>query len=151
MIYKIKTVFIVFVFASATLISCKNTIKGQAENNTLKSQTKQQKEHLTNGVIELTPTQFKEQSTGNLILDIRTPSEFKEGSIKGAKNIDFLNSNFFTEINKIDKSTPIYVYCRSGHRSGIATRKMKDLGFKTVYNLIGGVNSWQKKQFQLTK
>ncbi len=87
--------------------------------------------------------EFKTLIAGNgILVDVRTPEEFAQGNIEGAANIDFLNSNFETKIQELDKSTPIYLYCRSGNRSGQSMKKMKALGFTEVYNLMGGYKAW---------
>ena len=87
--------------------------------------------------------EFKSLITGNgILVDVRTPEEFAQGNIEGSSNVDFLNSNFETMIQKLDKSTPVYIYCRSGSRSGQAKKKMKALGFTEVYNLKGGYMAW---------
>ncbi len=79
-----------------------------------------------------------------VLLDVRTPKEFEEGHIKGAKNLNFFDKTFKDELAKLDKKTPVYVYCRSGGRSGKAMSMMKEMGFETVYNLMGGYLSWSK-------
>lgn len=88
--------------------------------------------------------QFKafEKLEKKTLIDVRTPNEFKQGHIEGAKNLDYFNKGFKTELEKLDKSIPVYVYCRSGGRSAKAMQIMKDLGFESVYNLKGGYLSW---------
>ena len=49
------------------------------------------------------------------------------------------------------KDVPIYVYCRSGGRSSSAADKMEKLGFTKVYNMIGGIGSWQSKGYETIK
>jgi len=78
-----------------------------------------------------------------VILDVRTPAEFQEGHIQSAINIDFEASNFESEVNKLDKSKSYAVYCRSGRRSGLATEIMAKDGFKSIFNLNGGIIDWQ--------
>lgn len=92
---------------------------------------------------------IKEFSAAPLI-DVRTPGEFEKGHIKNAVNIDINNSAFETEIGKLDKSKPVFVYCLSGARSGNATRIMKNMGFKTIYDLEGGMMQWRNAGFQET-
>jgi rhodanese-related sulfurtransferase len=70
-----------------------------------------------------------------VILDVRTPEEFKETRVKGAVNIDFKNPNFKSEIEKLDKNKPYKLYCRSGNRSGKAMELMKGMGFTNLENL----------------
>ncbi len=77
-----------------------------------------------------------------VILDVRTPQEVAQGAIKGAVNINLYDPNFEQEIEKLDKNKTYLVYCRSGHRSGIASQKMVAKGFGKVYNLEGGYIAW---------
>lgn len=78
-----------------------------------------------------------------IILDVRTPSEFAEGHIKGAINIDFYSETFRDELDVLNKTKIYFVYCRSGNRSGQAMEIMKSLGFSTVYNLsAAGMGDW---------
>lgn len=86
-----------------------------------------------------------------IILDVRTPDELVQGYIKGAKNIDISNSKFTAEVEKLDKSQPVLVYCRSGRRSAAAMRYMRDNGFAEVYNLNGGVIAWSQAGLPLVK
>ncbi len=74
-----------------------------------------------------------------IILDVRTPEEFKEGHAKGAINIDVLNKDFDGNISKLKKDGSYKVYCRSGNRSGKALQIMKANGFKEVEN-VGSLN-----------
>ena len=46
------------------------------------------------------------------------------------------------ELLKVNKEKPVYVYCRSGNRSGQACRIMEELGFENAYNLEGGILEW---------
>jgi rhodanese-related sulfurtransferase len=78
-----------------------------------------------------------------VILDVRTPEEFELSRIPNSKNIDFYNpQNFMQEIEKLDKDNNYYVYCRTGVRSANSCQLMSELGFKNVYNLVGGIVEW---------
>lgn len=77
-----------------------------------------------------------------LLLDVRTDKEFMEGHLIGATQLDFFRDDFKTEVEKLDRTRPVYVYCRSGNRSGKAAKLMKELGFAEVYNLEGGFGAW---------
>ena len=76
-------------------------------------------------------------------VDVRTPEEYEEGHIGNADNVDYLGDNFEDGIQKYDKNQPIYIYCRSGNRSGKAAKIMKELGFTKIYDLKGGYLDWQ--------
>lgn len=96
--------------------------------------------------IKVLPTAtYKEAiAKGNVqIVDVRTPEEFSEGAISNAININVNGSAFESEIQKLDKTQPVYVYCRSGARSQKAAEKMIAFGFTQVIDLEGGYLSWQ--------
>ncbi|QBN18404.1 thioredoxin domain-containing protein [Flavobacterium nackdongense] len=76
------------------------------------------------------------------LIDVRTPGEFNAGHILDAENIDWLSNNFVAATEKLDKSQPIFVYCKSGGRSAKAAAKLEELGFKKIYNLEGGIMKW---------
>jgi len=84
-----------------------------------------------------------------VILDVRTKEEFDSGHIKGAINIDFYNSNFKEELNKLDKNKKYLIYCRSGARSYNTLKLMEGLKFIEVYNLNGGILAWSNSGFKL--
>jgi rhodanese-related sulfurtransferase len=98
----------------------------------------------SSSAIDLSVTEFsaKVAEAGVITLDVRTPGEFAEGYIEGARLIDFQSGNFENEIAALDKNATYAVYCRSGNRSGQAVKVMHDAGFHNVYNLNGGVIDW---------
>jgi len=67
-----------------------------------------------------------------------TPEEVAEGALEGAQNINFYDADFKDILNKLDKSKPVFVYCRSGGRSGKCAQMCKDAGFAEVYDMKGG-------------
>ena len=75
------------------------------------------------------------------IVDVRTPSEFKGGHIKGSQNIPLNNIN--KAHKKIKGKQPIVLCCASGMRSGQAVQMLKSQGFTDVYN-GGGWRSLQR-------
>ena len=96
---------------------------------------------------ELLPNDWAElqtQTSGSIILDVRTEEEFESGYIAGAKNLDIRGgADFISSIEELDKSKAYFVYCRSGARSGQACQLMEQMGFEQVYNLEGGVLAWE--------
>lgn len=77
--------------------------------------------------------------SNTVILDVRTAGEYTSGHIQNSINLDFYGQNFKTELAKLDTSKTYLVYCRTGHRSGIAANYMvQELGFTKVKNLSGG-------------
>ena len=95
---------------------------------------------------KITREEFKELITkGNtLVIDVRTPVEFSEAHIKNAINIDYFSKSFPVTISKLDKQKTLLVYCAAGGRSTSACSDFKKLGFKKVYNLIGGYDDWKE-------
>ena len=78
-----------------------------------------------------------------VLVDVRTPAEFKEGHLKGAINIDVKDSiNFMKKaLEVLPKEKTVMVYCRSGHRSAMAAGKLAAKGYM-VFNLEGGYKAW---------
>ena len=84
----------------------------------------------------------KYKSNPNAVLvDVRTPAEFDASHIQGAINVDYENSNFGSEVKKLDASKTYFVYCRSGNRSSKSIVIMKDSGIKNIYDLQGGISN----------
>jgi len=73
-----------------------------------------------------------------VIIDVRTPEEFQNAHIINSKNIEWQNISDIVSI--ISKDEKIYLYCRSGNRSGKATKILTDLGYIDVTNL-GSIQS----------
>jgi rhodanese-related sulfurtransferase len=95
---------------------------------------------------ELSGASFVEthqKTPGAVLLDVRTPWEFATGHLEGALNVDFENPTFTSEVQKLDKTKPYFLYCRSGNRSGQAIAIMKKEGFKNITELEGGIVSNQ--------
>ena len=76
------------------------------------------------------------------LIDVRTPEEFNSKHLENAINIDYNGTTFDTEITKLDKTKPTFVYCLSGGRSSSAVAKMQELGFIELYNMEGGMMKW---------
>ena len=79
---------------------------------------------------------------GAIILDVRTPAEFKDGHIKGSKNIALQTLNGQVEtIKKWNK--PVIACCKSGMRSAQATSILKQNGIDCING--GGLTSLENK------
>ena len=77
-----------------------------------------------------------------ILVDVRTEDEYNSGYIENSLNIDYFSNAFSINADKLDKSTPIILYCRSGKRSSMSANKISKLGFKEIYNLEGGILEW---------
>jgi phage shock protein E len=99
----------------------------------------------------LTPLEFQDamaNKSGVQLIDVRTPQEFEEGHLENALNINIAETNFITEVEKLNLDEPIYLYCRSGKRSAKAALVLKDVGFNEIYDMEGGFLKWESEGFQ---
>lgn len=83
----------------------------------------------------------KYKAAKGILVDVRTPGEFQMGSIRGARNIDFMSPNFMERFTQLDKDKEYFLFCRSGARSGNACSMLIKQGYK-VYNLASGIGGW---------
>lgn len=101
---------------------------------------------------ELSSEAFKRaDKSGAVILDVRTLPEYNSGHLKGAVCKDVTSQNFAKEIDKLDKDTKYFVYCKSGYRSSKAVAVMRAKGFENVCNLQGGVRALAASGIPLEK
>lgn len=79
------------------------------------------------------------------LIDVRTPKEINQGYIKTAKFVNYFDANFYEKVTKqIDKTKPVYLYCRSGNRSAKAAKILEKQGYQVI-NVLGGYNQWKKE------
>ena len=107
---------------------------------------------LATDVTPLTATKAQEliQNTPELvIIDVRTPNEYQSGHIKNARNIDFYGRDFQQRLDTLDKTIPYLVYCRSGRRSNVTIKYLKQVGFETIYHITDGIIDWQNSGLPL--
>lgn len=90
----------------------------------------------------MSPSDFVAQrDTSAPLLDVRTPDEFADGHLDGAVNVDVMAPDFRDRIEAMDLGDgPIYLYCRSGNRSGQAETQLKHLGHAGAVN-VGGYDA----------
>lgn len=88
-------------------------------------------------------TQVIKTDPDAVVIDVRTRAEYSSGHIPQAKNIDIMSGGFEQQLEKLDKQKSYYLYCRSGGRSSSAAAKMGTLGFRNVFNLVGGIGSYK--------
>ena len=80
---------------------------------------------------------------GAVLLDVRTPQEYREGHIPGSKNVPLQQLDKISSV--IDnKNVPMFVYCYSGGRSRQATSMLQHMGYTNVQN-IGGIAAYSGK------
>lgn len=76
-----------------------------------------------------------------IIIDVRGESEYRQGHIKNSKLIplEYLKSNIINQVP--NKSSTIFIYCKTGKKSKIGYEYLKELGYSNVYNM-GGIMDW---------
>lgn len=98
----------------------------------------------------MNPSEIKEKIKNDpgVIIDVRTPEEYKQGHLKEADyNLNIVSGTFKQKLKELDKDQSYYLYCRTGSRSGKAAKIMKNNGFEKVYN-IGGFQSLVDNGFE---
>lgn len=106
-------------------------------------------------LIDLPPREFSAQIKAKgdsvLLVDVRTPEEFRSGHLPGALLLDFQSPAFAAEAAKLPREKQIYVYCRSGRRSKASAPVFRDAGFPQVRNLAGGIAGWREAGLPVTE
>lgn len=83
------------------------------------------------------------------VLDVRTPGEFAQGHLAGAINVDVMAADFEDRLDALDAAgrlsseAPVYLYCRSGSRSGRAAAILRRRGYEEAFN-IGGFQALKR-------
>lgn len=138
-----KTILLSTLALALFTISC-----GTSQNNTPETA-------ITNNevIVTVDAKTFSEltKSQSGTILDVRTPEEWTEGTLKDAVKMNYHDDNFAEQVEKLDKNAPVFVYCKKGGRSSSAADILKEKGFTKVYNLDGGITSWQENGFEVVK
>ena len=76
------------------------------------------------------------QEASAVLLDVRTPEEYREGHIPGSCNVPLQRLDDVDEAAD-GENTALYVYCHSGARAGRAVSMLKQMGYTNVINLGG--------------
>lgn len=84
-----------------------------------------------------------EKTSGAILLDVRTPEEYREGHIPGSKNIPLQSIEGIGSV-VTNKETPLFVYCHSGVRSHQAAKTLQRMGYTKVEN-SGGIIGYSGK------
>ena len=82
-------------------------------------------------------------TNGAVLLDVRTPQEYREGHIPGSKNVPLQQLDKISSVAD-NKNVPLFVYCYSGGRSRQAASMLQHMGYTNVQN-IGGITAYQGK------
>lgn len=124
------------IFAAAVIIAAAGYIIAQQNSS---------------AVISVQETHKALQSDSTIFfLDVRTPQENSTERIANTMLIPV--QELESRINELQKykAKKIIVYCRSGHRSGIATETLRKNGFNAV-SMAGGINQWKAEGYSTIK
>ena len=77
----------------------------------------------------------KHLAAGALVIDVRSPEEFRSGQVPGAINIPLGDLRDSLPRRVKDKNQVLLVHCLSGGRSGMAKQQLKGMGYPNVFNL----------------
>src|SRR5215813_6446680 len=86
-----------------------------------------------------------------VVIDVRDPDEYRDGSIEGANNISRGFLEFRVGTVAPEPTTPIVLYCQTGLRSMLAAKALHDLGYTKVVNLQGGFQRWAQSGLPVVK
>lgn len=145
---KLKTMSKKIILLSTVVLALFTTSCGTSQNTSPETTMAN-----TDIIVTIDAKTFSELSVSQpgTILDVRTPEEWADGTLKDAIKMNYQGDSFETEIESLDKNTPIYVYCKRGGRSSSAAEILKEKGFAKIYNLDGGITSWQENGFEVVK
>ena len=94
---------------------------------------------------QVSPAEFSQlvKNNGEVLLDVRTLSEFKNGHIPNSGQLNYYALDFRKRLLMLSKGEPIYLYCNTGWRSEKAAKILAENGYKNVYNLKHGIMDWE--------
>ena len=77
------------------------------------------------------------------LLDVRTPGEYQQARLDGARLIPI--DQFAKRLAEVPKDRPVLVYCAVGSRSAQVVNYLARQGYPEIYNLYGGIYAWAQK------
>jgi rhodanese-related sulfurtransferase len=101
----------------------------------------------------LSPASFREAletSPRPLLVDVRTAAEFKNGHLRGARNLELSSPALARELGALAKQSPVLLYCQSGGRSAAALAQAKRLGL-AARHLAGGIGAWKAAGYPVAR
>ncbi len=101
----------------------------------------------------LNPKEFHDalkSDKDKILIDLRSASDFANGHLVGATNVDYNLSNFAWRITASTPDKRIFIYCQNGARSKETLIYLKSLGYHTVTRLDGGLDQWLDAGYNVT-
>lgn len=135
-----KTLTIAWVFL-IVVFSCDRPASSHDKN----SSTSAAKSPIIRSLDSKNAKALLDEEEGILLLDVRTPEEFAEGHLAGAKNLDFHEPGFAEQLQQLDPNQKYMVYCAVGGRSGKTLQMTEEMGFKEVYNVSEGFKELKER------
>ena len=89
------------------------------------------------GVVE---TRRKLLAREAILIDVRERDEWRAGHVKGARHIPI--GELAAHVGELPRDREVLLFCRSGNRSGAATRLLRGQGFEQARNVEGGLIAW---------
>ena len=136
-----KYSFLFFAILTLVIVSCNNA---QKTNDTVMTQT----------IEVVAPKAMYEillKDPSAQLVDVRTKDEFAVSHLKDAQNICVTDNDFKQKVAFLDRSKPVYVYCKKGGRSAQASKILKQMGFTKIFDLQGGITNWEQQQLSTQK
>ena len=113
-------------------------------------QSVQVRSAMENISIEELHSRISKLGKDEIILDVRSPSEFAEGHIKGARNAPHENVDDLAD--ELEEYKTVYVHCKMGGRAKLAAQALLDAGLENVICVSdGGMQRWIAKGWSLEK
>lgn len=81
------------------------------------------------------------QNKEAIIIDVRTPAEYRDGHIPGVTNIPL--DELEQRMNEVPKDKKVVLICRTGNRSAQGTKLLRSKGLSNVFNSTGGMSTWK--------
>lgn len=101
---------------------------------------------------KMSATDFQQKvAESTQIIDVRSSGEYGDGHLANSLNINVNDADFKEKIAKLDKNKQVCVYCQKGMRSAKAAGMMAEMGFKEIYDLTGGIESWTTAGLKVEK
>lgn len=95
------------------------------------------------GADEVAPAEARRrQAAGGVLIDVREPSEWRNGHAPGAALIPL--GELPTRLGEVPRDREVLLICRSGNRSGQAQRLLQARGYTRVVNVAGGMLAWER-------
>ncbi len=136
-----KYSFLFFAILTLVIVSCNNV---QKTNDKVMTQT----------IEVVAPKAMYEillKDPSAQLVDVRTKDEFAVSHLKDAQNICVTDNDFKQKVAFLDRSKPVYVYCKKGGRSAQASKILKQMGFTKILDLQGGITNWEQQQLSTQK